>query len=138
MELRVKLEDGARLPDRAHPTDAGVDIFAPHDVTIPARGSAVVDTGVHVQLPPGTVGMLKSKSGLNVKYGIVSEGVIDEGYTGSVVVKLYNLGDKEIVLTEGMKITQLVVMPVAYPTIVEVGEIGGGPRGDAGFGSTGA
>jgi dUTP pyrophosphatase len=136
MELKVKLEEWAKLPDRAHPTDAGADIFAPHDVTVPARGSAVVDTGVHVQLPPGTVGMLKSKSGLNVKYGIVSDGVIDEGYTGSVVVKLYNLGNDEIMLSDGMKITQLVVMPVLYPDVVEVDEIGGGPRGDAGFGST--
>lgn len=138
MELRVKLEDGARLPDRAHPTDAGVDIFAPHDVTIPARGSEVVDTGVHVQLPPGTVGMLKSKSGLNVRRGIVGEGVIDEGYTGSVVVKLYNLGDDSVTVARGAKLIQLVVLPVAYPTVVEVGEISGGPRGDAGFGSTGA
>ena len=136
MELKVKLDEGARLPDRAHPTDAGADIFAPHDVTVPVGGSTVVDTGVHVQLPPGTVGMLKSKSGLNVKHGIIGEGVIDEGYTGGIVVKLYNLGDDAITVAKGAKLIQLVVLPVAYPTIVEVGEVGGGPRGDAGFGST--
>jgi dUTP pyrophosphatase len=124
------------LPDRAHPTDAGADLFAPHDVTVPARGSAVVDTGVHVELPPGTVGMVKSKSGLNVKHGIVSDGVIDEGYSGSVVVKLYNHGDEPVTLARGSKISQLVVLPVLYPEIVQADEIGGGPRGDAGFGST--
>lgn len=136
MELKVKLDEGAVLPHRAHATDAGADLFAPHDVIVPAKGSAVVDTGVHVELPPNTVGMIKSKSGLNVRDSILSEGVVDEGYTGSVVVKLYNHGDADVVIGEGAKLTQLVVMPVLYPTIVEASEIVGGPRGDAGFGST--
>ena len=134
--MRVRLDYGAYLPDRAHETDAGADLFAPRDVTVPARGSAVVDTGVHVQLPPGTVGMIKSKSGLNVRNDIVSEGVVDEGYTGSLVVKLYNLGDRPVTLAKGSKISQLVVLPVLYPGIEQVDEISGGPRGDAGFGST--
>ena len=136
MELKVKLEKWAKMPDRAHPTDAGADLFAPCEVTVPAHGSAIVDTGVHVQLPCGTVGMLKSKSGLNVNHGIVSEGVVDEGYTGSVVVKLYNHSEADVTIAEGAKMTQLVVMPVLYPELVEVDEIDGGPRGDAGFGST--
>lgn len=136
MELKVMLSDGARLPDRAHPTDAGADLFAPYDVVVPAGGSAIVDTGVHVQLPHGTVGMLKSKSGLNVRDCLVGEGVIDEGYTGAIVVKLYNHGGRDVVVEAGRKLIQLVVMPVAYPEIVQVDEIDGGPRGDAGFGST--
>lgn len=137
MELKVKVDDGAMIPDRAHPTDAGADLFAPRDVHVPARGSAVVDTGVHIQLPPNCVGMIKSKSGLNVKHGIISEGVIDEGYTGSIVVKLYNLSDFSMTLAKGTKISQLVVMPVLYPDIVRADEISGGPRGDSGFGSSG-
>lgn len=136
-ELRVKLDEGAYLLDRAHPTDAGADIFTPHDVYVPAKGSAVVKTGVHVELPPNTVGMLKSRSGLNVKHGIVSEGVVDEGYTGEVVVKLHNLSESGVRLAKGAKVSQLVVLPVLYPDIVEVDEIEGGPRGDDGFGSTG-
>lgn len=135
-ELKVKLDDGARLPDRAHPTDGGADLFAPHDVTVPAGGSAVVDTGVHVELPEGTAGLLVSKSGLNVRHGILSTGLVDVGYTGSVVVKLYNLGDEDVTLCEGSKISQLVVIRVLMPGISEADEIGGGPRGDAGFGST--
>lgn len=78
MELNVKLDQLAYLPERAHPTDAGLDLRTPHDVLVMPGVGAVVDTGVHIQLPAGTVGMLKSKSGLNVKHGIVSEGVIDE------------------------------------------------------------
>lgn len=135
--MKVKLDDGAKLPDRAHPTDAGADLFAPHDVRVPARGSAVVDTGVHVELPEGTAGLLVSKSGLNVRHGVLSTGLIDEGYTGSLAVKLYNHSDEPVTLCKGSKISQLVVVPVLYPEIVEADEIGGGPRGDAGFGSTG-
>ena len=136
MELKVKLDDGSKLPDRAHQTDAGADLFTPHDVTVPSGGSVVVDTGVHVELPESTAGLLVSKSGLNVKHGVISTGLIDEGYTGSIAVKLYNLGDSDVTLCAGSKISQLVVIPVMYPTIVQVDEINGGPRGDAGFGST--
>ena len=79
-KMRIVLDDGAYMPVRGHKTDAGLDIKTPKDVTVPAKGSVIVDTGVHIELPPNTVGMLKSKSGLNVKYGITSEGVIDVGY----------------------------------------------------------
>jgi dUTP pyrophosphatase len=135
-ELKVMLDEGAFLPERAHATDAGADLRTPVDIEIPAKGSAVVDTGVHIALPPNTVGMLKSKSGLNVKHGIVSEGVIDEGYTGSIVAKLYNHGGENVHLARGTKVTQLVVMPVEYVGFEQVDEISGGERGDAGFGST--
>ncbi len=136
-DVRVKLDRGAYLPDRAHDTDAGADIRTPRGINIPARGCATVRTGVHVELPPGTVGMLKSKSGLNVNRGIIGEGVIDEGYDGEIVVKLYNMGDECATLAEGSKIIQLVILPVAYPTYLEADSIGGGPRGASGFGSTG-
>ena len=81
--------------------------------------------------------MLKSKSGLNVKHGIVSEGVIDEGYTGTILVRLYNHGPRAVQFRRGDKITQLVVLPVEYPDVVQAEEITGGPRGDDGYGSTG-
>lgn len=135
--LRVRLDEGAYLPQRAHDTDAGLDLRTPVDAYVRAGDSAVIDTGVHIQLPPGTVGMLKSKSGLNVKDGIVSEGVIDEGYTGTILVKLYNHGTEAKQFTRGDKITQLVVLPVLYPRVEQTEEIQGGDRGDGGFGSTG-
>lgn len=137
MQLKVKLDYGAFMLTRAHATDAGADIRTPVDVEVPANGSAVIDTGVHVELPPNTVGMLKSKSGLNIKWDIVSEGVIDEGYTGPIKVKLYNHGTNTVMFRRGEKITQLVVMPVSYPYFEFVDEIAGGPRGDGGFGSSG-
>lgn len=135
--MKYSLDDGAFPPVRAHETDAGADIRTPVRFKILSHGSAVVCTGIHVQLPPNTVGMLKSKSGLHVRSGITSEGVIDEGYTGEIVVRLENDSDQSYVFERGDKITQLVVMPVMYPTFVEVDKVDGGERGDAGFGSTG-
>ena len=135
--LRVRLDEGAYLPQRAHDTDGGLDIRTPVDAYVRAGGSTVIDTGVHIQLPPGTVGMLKSKSGLNVKDGIVSEGVIDEGYTGTILVKLYNHGTEAKQFSRGDKLTQLVVLPVLYVKVEQTEDIQGGDRGDGGFGSTG-
>ena len=135
--MKIKLDPMAWVPERAHSTDAGLDLKSPINVTVPARGSAIIDTGVHIQLPPGTAGMLKSKSGLNVKYGITSEGVIDEGYTGSIVVKLYNHTFDDYHVSIGDKISQLVVAPVLTPELEFVDELKGGKRGDNGFGSTG-
>lgn len=137
MVLKVKLDKWAFLPERVNATDAGADIFCPAGFIIAARSSAVVKTGVHIQLPPGTVGLIKSKSGLNVKHNLICEGVIDEGYTGEIIVKLYNMGDKPYHFERKDKLTQLLVMPVYYPEIVKADKIEGGERGDAGIGSTG-
>ena len=136
--MKVMLDPGAIMPTRAHPTDAGLDLYAPRTVVIPARGSAVVDTGVHVSLPERTVGMLKSKSGLNVKKNILGEGVIDEGYTGPIVVKLYNQGDEDVTIEAGQKLIQLVILPILTPALEQVDSLAETDRGAGGFGSTGA
>ena len=79
MRLRIVLDEGAKMPLRAHPQDAGMDLFTREELLIPARGSAVCDTGVHIEIPEGYVGFIKSKSGLNVKKNLLAEGVIDAG-----------------------------------------------------------
>lgn len=135
--VKVQLDDGAYMPDRAHDTDAGADLKTPVGFTLSARSSHTVDTGVHVELPRGRVALLKSKSGLNVKHSIISEGVVDEGYTGSIRVRLHNLSDEAYRFERGDKITQLLVMPVDYCDFMQVGEVKGGDRADGGFGSTG-
>ena len=89
--IRIKLDAGAKMPTRAHALDAGLDLYARESCIVEAKGSAVFDTGVHIEIPAGWVGVLKSKSGLNIKHGIISDGTIDAGYTGSIKVKLYNL-----------------------------------------------
>ena len=137
MEMRVKLDGGAFMPERAHSTDAGADLKSPIDTIVLPLGSIVIDTGVHIELPPGTVGMIKSKSGLNVNHDITSEGVIDEAYTGSIKVKLYNHGNVAYHIHRGDKISQLVVIPCLYVDFVEVDKLQDTERGNNGFGSTG-
>ena len=136
--MKIVLDKGAYMPTRGHSTDAGLDLRTPVAFGIKAGGSATIDTGVHVEIPVGMVGMLKSKSGLNVKHGITSEGVIDAGYTGSIRAKLYNHGNRDVVFRAGDKITQLVIMPIWIPEELEVVEsLEETDRGANGFGSTG-
>lgn len=135
--MKIKLDSGAKIPTKAHDTDAGFDLYARETMIVPAKESATFDTGVHIALPIGTVGMLKSKSGLNVKYGITSEGVIDVGYTGSIVAKLYNHSGYDYKVNAGDKITQLVILPILTPALEEVNELEDTARGDNGFGSSG-
>ena len=126
------------MPTRAHEFDAGLDLYsADNDVYISPRNSELFDTGVHIQLPKNTVGFLKSKSGLNVKYGITSDGVIDVGYTGSIVVKLYNNSDRSYRVRKGDKISQLVILPCLLPEMEVVDSLEETERGTGGFGSTG-
>lgn len=135
--MKIMLDTGAYMPSRAHETDAGLDLHTPKAVTVPAHGSAVVDTGVHVELPQGCAGLLVSKSGLNVRHGITSTGLIDEGYSGSIVVKLSNNGEEDHGFEAGDKVTQLVVIPVVYEPLEQVSGFDPSERGDDGFGSTG-
>lgn len=135
--MEIMLDNGAYMPSRGHRTDAGLDLRTPKAVTVPAYGNAIVDTGVHVALPHECAGLLVSKSGLNVKHDITSTGLIDEGYTGSIVVKLYNHGGEDHEFEAGDRITQLVVIPVVREPLEQVSVFKPSERGDAGFGSTG-
>lgn len=135
--MNIMLDEKALMPTRGHATDAGLDLLSPIDTVVPAKGSITIDTGVHIELSPNTAGFLKSKSGLNVKYGITSEGVIDVGYTGSIAVKLYNHSNIDYAVNRGDKISQLVVMKIDIPTLDVVESFEKTERGDNGFGSTG-
>lgn len=142
--MKVKLDKGAIMPTRAHSTDAGLDLYSPlnfwlnpYDPMWGGKNSACVNTGVHIAIPEGYVGMIKSKSGLNVKHGITSEGVVDAGYTGSIVVKLYNHGKEAVYIEKGQKISQLVILPIITPELELVETLEETERGDGGFGSTG-
>ena len=137
--MYVSLDPGAFPPTRAHATDAGLDIRSPRKALLRAHDSLVIRSGVHVELPPETAGLLVSKSGLMTNHDITSTGLIDEGYDGEIVVKLFNHGDEDYQIRVGDKISQLVVIPVLYPEAVIVPHlVNGGPRGSSGFGSTGA
>lgn len=136
--MKIKLDSYAYKPTRAYPTDAGLDLYSPVDVVIHPHESKVIRTGVHVQIPHNCVGLLMSKSGLNVKHDITSEGVIDENYTGEIIVKLYNNGSTYYHVHAEDKITQLLVVPVLYEKVEFVEEdFEETERGSNGFGSTG-
>lgn len=135
--MEIMLDNGAYMPSRGHKTDAGLDLRTPKAVTVPAYGSVAVDTGVHVALTHGCAGLLVSKSGLNVRHDVTSTGLIDDEYTGSIVVKLYNHGGEDYEFEAGDKVTQLVVIPVVCEPVEQVSAFRTTDRGDNGFGSTG-
>ena len=146
--MKIMLDEGAKMPTRAHPWDAGVDLYAPIDITVPGTqiagyedevevGSVTIDTGVHVEIPEGYVGLIKSKSRQNVKHGLTAEGVIDAHYTGSICVKLYKHIPYEYHFDAGDKIAQLVIVPCLLPDLELVDQLDETDRGDNGFGSTG-
>lgn len=136
--MNIYVEKGAYVPERAHKTDAGLDVRTRETRLVKAHSGALFHTGLHVQLPHGTAGLLVSKSGLNVKRGITSTGLIDEGYTGEIMVKLYNHSDADYLVNAGDKISQLVIIPVLYEDIHFRDSIDADTdRGNNGFGSSG-
>lgn len=135
--MKIMLDEGAKVPEKAHATDVGYDIFSPIDAIVPAHRSVFIDSGVHIQIPHHIAGVLISKSGLNVKHDITSTGLIDPDYTGSIGVKLYNHGGTDYRINAGDKITQIMFIPFASVDFKVVEEFEKTKRGDGGFGSTG-
>ncbi len=135
--LNVKLDEGAKMPTRAHDTDAGLDLYAMEDAVIPMFGSVKLDTGCHVAIPKNHVGFITSKSGL-MSEGITSRGTIDSDYRGSIKAVLFNHNNRPYRIEKGQKITQLVILPIITPKPVQVDNLELTARGNGGFGSTGA
>lgn len=153
MKMKVMLDPHAKMPTRAHSTDAGLDLYSPvNAVVYGAKGYAlnvhspvpvnagmlVIDTGVHAAIPRGYVGDIEPKSGMMVKNNITTDGTIDSGYTGSIRVKLFNHGADDVYISKGQKIAQLVIKKIATPDLELVDSLDDTERGDGGFGSTGA
>lgn len=137
MKLKVMLDPGAVMPMRAHKTDGGLDLFSRETAAIPPYCSREFDTGVHVAIPEGYVGDVKSKSGLMMKEEITTDGTVDCGYTGSVRVKLFNHGGGVVQIEKGQKIAQLVIKKIITPEPELVDSLDDTERGSGGFGSTG-
>ena len=142
MTVKVLRSDpAAQLPAYAHPGDAGMDVRSVEDVTIAPGARALVRTGLVLMLPPDAEAQVRPRSGLALKHGVTvlnTPGTIDAGYRGEVGVILINLGAEPFVVEKGMKIAQLVVVPVAQAEIVEVAAVDATDRGAGGFGSSGA
>jgi dUTP pyrophosphatase len=140
-ELPVKrLHEGATLPTRAYEGDAGLDLAACERVELAPGERALVGTGLTVAIPDGHAGFVQPRSGLAARHGITvlnTPGLVDAGYRGELKVVLLNSDRSQpFVVEPGMRIAQLVVMPVATPDLVEVEELPASERGEKGFGSS--
>lgn len=131
--------DGA-IPRYAHPGDAGADLCASEAVTIPARGRAVVGTGLSIALPDGFVALVHPRSGLALRAGVTvlnAPGTVDAGYRGEIRVILMNTSDEPFEVGPGDRIAQLVVQEFRRAEFIPVTTLPGSERGAGGFGSTG-
>lgn len=132
-----KLDPQAKLPLRAHETDSGADLFALTRTVLPPHAVTHVHTGVCVELPEQTSGIIWGKSSVESKGIKAMAGLVDAPYRGELIVCMYNLNDTEFVFEAGQKVAQLVVLPTLYPSFVQADQISQTSRGSGGFGSTG-
>jgi dUTP diphosphatase len=140
-ELPVqRLDDGATVPTRAYEGDAGLDLAACERVELGPGERASVGTGLAVAIPEGHAGFVQPRSGLAARHGITilnTPGLIDAGYRGELKVVLLNTDRNDAFVVEpGMRIAQLVVVPVALPEPREIDELPDSERGEKGFGSS--
>jgi dUTP pyrophosphatase len=141
IELPIaRLNENARLPERAYAGDAGLDLSACEDVELGPGERAVVPTGLAVAIPEGYAGFVQPRSGLAARHGIAvvnSPGLIDSGYRGEIRVVLLNTDRERTWAAEaGERIAQLVVLPVPEVGLLEVEQLPGSERGVRGFGSS--
>ena len=136
----VRLRDDAVVPGRAYEGDAGLDLAACERVELGPGERATVGTGLAVAIPDGYAGFVQPRSGLAAAHGISivnAPGLVDAGYRGEVKVVLLNTDPREpFVVEPGMRIAQLVVLPVPGVRAVEVAELPASERGERGFGSS--
>ena len=141
MKIKIrKIHPNAKLPEYAHPGDAGLDIYSVEKAVINPGSSKLIHTGIIIELPEGTEAQVRPRSGLALKHQLTvlnSPGTIDAGYRGEVGVILINHGRTAFLVEKGMKIAQMVIQPVLRVEVEEVAEMSNSSRGQGGFGSTG-
>jgi dUTP pyrophosphatase len=137
----VKLNDKATLPTRAHDNDAGLDLYAAESARLAPGARVRVGTGLAVQIPDGTGGLVLPRSGLALKHGVTlinSPGLIDPGYRGELRVLMLNTDPTvEFQIAPGDRIAQLLVVPVVHASPQQAAALDESTRGKGGFGSSG-
>lgn len=137
--LYYSLDKDAHQPRFAYEGDAGMDLALSHDLTVPVGAHRMGDTGVHVAIPEGHVGMLFVRSSTGIKRNLVlsnGTGIVDSGYRGQIKISLHNTGDTTQHITAGAYIAQLVVIPITPNEIAEVPQLPPSERGTNGIGSS--
>jgi dUTP pyrophosphatase len=138
----VKAHARIELPSYESEGSAGMDLraFLSDDVTIPPLGRVKIPTGLRLEIPEGYEAQVRPRSGLAVKNGLTvlnSPGTIDSDYRGELEIILINLGADNVVIKDGQRIAQLVIVPVCRARLAEAGTLADTRRGSGGFGSTG-
>jgi len=137
--------DSATLPSKAYPYDAGFDICSDRECVIDSHCSALVSTGLKINLPPNIEAQVRPRSGLALRHQVTvlnTPGTIDPGYQGQIGVILINHGQVPFTVTKGMRIAQLVFQPILDVSLVSItqpntGTVSSVQRGERGFGSSG-
>jgi len=141
--IRIKkTSETATIPTKAHDSDAGWDLYADEDVIINPNTQRLISTGISMEIPDGTVGLIWPRSGLAVKKGVdVFAGVVDSGYRGEVKVCLFNAGSvwstPRVEIAKGDRIAQILFQHVPRFQLEEVFDLEEADRGEGGFGSSG-
>ena len=137
-ELQIKkMAEDAILPTRAHPDDAGLDLYGLEDQLVGPGQGKMLRTGIAIALPTGFVGLVADRSSMAKKGMKTAGGVIDAGYRGEIHIVMWNLSREEIRIQKGERIAQLLIMPIATPAVLGVAELSETARGAKGFGSSG-
>lgn len=133
-----KLSKEAVMPTKAHPTDAGFDLYSSVTVTIPSGERMLIPTEVAMEIPKGYFGAVVGRSGNTIKRGLlVMTGIIDAGYRGPIGIMAYNLSNEDITIRQGEKASQIVIIPILGCKMIESDELSQSDRGENGYGSTG-
>lgn len=135
-----KLNEDAIIPSYAHEGDAGMDLYSIEDKIIEPGNTALIHTGISIQLPKETEAQVRPRSGLALKHSITvlnTPGTIDEGYRGEIGIILINHGKNSFKVEKHMRIAQMIIKPVYKVEVSERDELVDSERGEGGFGSTG-
>ncbi len=132
-----RLDPAAILPTRAHADDAGLDLYALEDSSVPPGEGRLLKTGVAVAVPAGHVGLICDRSSLAKRGLKTAGGVIDAGYRGELGILIWNMSREPQPIKKGERCAQMLVIPIATPAPVEAADLGETARGAGGFGSTG-
>jgi len=133
-----KLDKNVELPEYVLDTDVGLDLRANEELTIEPNGQETVKTGLIIEIPKGCVGLIRDRVGVITQMGVhTSAGTFDPAYRGEVSVVLTNFGEEEVYIEKGMRIAQLIILPVIKAKVKEVKALKDTLRGKRSFGSTG-
>lgn len=133
-----RLNENAITPTRGHEGDAGLDLYASEPTFIPKGGTIAVPTGIAMAIPMGYVGDVRPRSGKTLYSKLrVQYGTVDSPYRGEIKVICDNIGEVDVIIQQGEKIAQIVILPVPEFTPFEFDFLGETTRGEGGFGSTG-